>query len=76
MKTTTTNHLSCSIFGHNLERVSKDSHEMICKTCKAKVSMDASTSFDALPFENTEIMSTLQQLYLLKNRFYKRQLSV
>lgn len=76
MKTPTNNDLSCSVFGHNLERVSKDSNETICKTCQSKVATtDYSTSFDALPFDNKEIITTLQELYLLKNRLYKRQLS-
>ena len=75
MKNPTKTDLSCSVFGHNLERVSKSSGLMQCKTCNTKIPIDQSTAFDALPFNNKEIMSTLQQLYLLKNRIYKRQLS-
>lgn len=75
MKNPTNNDLSCSVFGHNLERISKDSDETICKTCKSKVSMNYSNGFESLPFDNKEIMATLQQLYLLKNQLYKRQLS-
>jgi len=75
MKTPTNNDLSCSIFGHNLERISKDSNEMICKTCQSKMTMDHQDKIESFPFKNSEIRETLQQLYLLQNRFSRRQLS-
>ena len=75
MKTTTTNDLSCSVFGHNLERLSKDSHELICKTCKSKVAMDNSDVFETLPLKNESIKTALRQLFLLQNRYSRQKLS-
>ncbi|WCO01838.1 hypothetical protein [Psychroserpens ponticola] len=75
MKTTTTNDLSCSVFGHNLERISKDSHELTCKTCKSKIVIEDSDTFDALPFKNQNIKTALRQLYLLQNRYSPQKLS-
>jgi hypothetical protein len=75
MKTTTNNDLSCSVFGHNLERFSKDSHELICKTCNSKITLDHADKFEALPFKNQNIKTVLRQLYLLQNRCSPQKLS-
>lgn len=75
MKTTTNNDMSCSVFGHNLERLSKDSHELTCKTCKSKIATDTSGKFETLPLKNDNIKTALRQLYLLQNRYLSRQLS-
>ncbi len=75
MKTTTNNNLSCSVFGHNLERLSKDSHELTCKTCKSKIALDTSVKFESLPFKNESIKTALRQLYLLQNRYSPQKLS-
>ena len=75
MKTNTTNQLSCSIFGHNLERSSKDSNEATCKTCKSKITLDDSEKFETLPFKNENIKTALRQLYLLQNRYTPQKLS-
>ncbi|WP_323787597.1 hypothetical protein [Psychroserpens sp.] len=75
MKTTTNNDLSCSIFGHNLERLSKDSHELSCKTCKSKITLDNNDNFETLPFKNENIKTTLRQLFLLQNRYSSQKLS-
>ncbi|WP_456442803.1 hypothetical protein [Psychroserpens sp.] len=75
MKTTTNNDLSCSVFGHNLERLSKDSHELTCKTCKAKIANDNNEKNEALPFKNESIKTALRQLYLLQNRYSPQKLS-
>ena len=75
MKTTTNNNLSCSVFGHNLERLSKDSHELTCKTCKSKIALDPSDKFESLPFKNESIKTALRQLYLLQNRYSPQKLS-
>ncbi|MBR9846739.1 MAG: hypothetical protein GYB35_11855 [Algicola sp.] len=75
MKTITTNDLSCSVFGHNLERLSKDSHELTCKSCKSKITMDDSDIFEALPLKNENIKTALRQLFLLQNRYSRRKLS-
>ena len=75
MKTITTNDLSCSVFGHNLERLSKDSQELTCKSCKSKVTMDDSDIFEALPLKNENIKTALRQLFLLQNRYSRRKLS-
>lgn len=74
MKTPTNNGMSCSVFGHNLERI-PNSNEMICKSCQTKMAIDHQDKIEAFPFKNSEIKATLQQLYLLQNRFSRRQLS-
>jgi len=75
MKTTTNNDLSCSVFGHNLERLSKDSHELTCKTCKSKISIDDGGKFEALPLKNENIKTALRQLFLLQKRYSTQKLS-
>jgi hypothetical protein len=75
MKTTTTNDLSCSVFGHNLERLSKDSNELKCKTCNSNIVMDNSDKFETLPLKNENIKTALRQLFLLQNRYSRRKLS-
>lgn len=72
---TTTNDLSCTVFGHNLERLSKNSHELTCKTCKSKIAMDHYDVLDAIPLKNENIKTTLRQLFLLQNRYSRRKLS-
>ncbi|WP_033959378.1 hypothetical protein [Psychroserpens jangbogonensis] len=75
MKTTTNNDMSCSVFGHNLERLSKDSHELTCKTCKSKIAIDDSGKFETLPLKNENIKTALRQLFLLQNRYSPQKLS-
>lgn len=75
MKTTTTNDLSCSVLGHNLERLSKASNELTCKTCKSKITMDNSDVFESLPLKNENIKTALRQLFLLQNRYSRQKLS-
>ncbi|WP_040252611.1 hypothetical protein [Psychroserpens mesophilus] len=75
MKTTTTNDLSCSVFGHNLERLSKDSYELTCKTCQSKITLDNGETFETLPLKNDTIKTALRQLFLLQNRYSRQKLS-
>ena len=75
MKTTTNNDLSCSVFGHNLERLSKYSHELSCKTCKSKIAIDNNGKFEALPLKNENINTALRQLFLLQKRYSHQELS-
>lgn len=77
MHTTTTNELSCSVFGHNLERssmASVNSHELICKTCHSNVSVSDDGEFNILPFKNREINTALRQLFILKSQYLHRQI--
>lgn len=74
MKPTTRNELSCSVFGHNLERLSKDSHELTCKTCNSKIAIDNSGKFETLPLKNESIKTALRQLFLLQNRHSTQRL--
>ncbi|MEY8849596.1 hypothetical protein AB9K26_12320 [Psychroserpens sp. XS_ASV72] len=76
MKTIPTSELSCSVFGHNLERVSKYSSELVCKTCHSKVSVDQTGKFDTLPVKNQELKTALRQLFLLQNRLSNREFSI
>ena len=75
MKTTTNTDLSCSVFGHNLERLSKDSHELTCKTCKSKIAIDNNGKFETLPLKNENIKKALRQLFLLQKRYSHQELS-
>ncbi|MCD2258442.1 hypothetical protein [Psychroserpens luteolus] len=78
MQTTSNNELSCSVFGHNLERsslISKDNHELTCKTCHSKVMIGDHGEFNALPYKNRDINTTMRQLFLLKNRRFHHPIS-
>ncbi|WP_431132808.1 hypothetical protein [Psychroserpens mesophilus] len=75
MKITANNDLSCAVFGHNLERLSKDSHELTCKTCKSKITIDNSDTYETLPLKNENIKTALRQLFLLQNRYSRQKLS-
>lgn len=78
MQTTTTNELSCSVFGHNLERssmASDNSHDLTCKTCQSKVSVSDDGEFNMSPFKNREIDTALRQLFILKSQYLHRQAS-
>ncbi|MCB0382472.1 MAG: hypothetical protein KDD05_04020 [Psychroserpens sp.] len=75
MKTNTINDFSCAVFGHNLERLSKDSQELTCKTCKTKITMDNSDVFEALPLKNENIKTALRELFLIQNRYSRQKIS-
>ena len=75
MKTTTKNELSCSVFGHNLERLSKDSHELTCKTCNSKIAIDNNGTFEMLPLKNENIKTALRQLFFLQKKYSPSVLS-
>lgn len=79
MQTTTTNELQCSVFGHNLERTSMTSqsnHQLTCKTCNTKVSVNDTGEFNTLPFKNKDINTALRQLFILKSQYSREQFSV
>ncbi len=79
MQTNRTNELSCSVFGHNLERSSVASHtnrQLVCKTCNSNVSVTEDGDFNMLPFKNRDIKTALRQLFILKNQNSNRQFSV
>ncbi|WP_298901331.1 hypothetical protein [uncultured Psychroserpens sp.] len=78
MQTTTTNDLSCSVFGHNLERSTEPSayrNELTCKTCHSKVAVNDQGEFRTLPYKNRDINTALRQLFLLKNQYFRRKIS-
>lgn len=79
MQTSTTNELSCSVFGHNLERsslTSKETHELICKTCKSKVSVNDPDEYNMLPIKNRKISTALRQLFLLNTQYSHKSISI
>lgn len=79
MKTTTTNELPCSVFGHNLESSSsgeKHSKVLVCKSCKSKISIDTNGEFESLPIKNKAIKVALRQLFLLESQYSRRPFSV
>ncbi|MEH6536679.1 MAG: hypothetical protein V7719_09815 [Psychroserpens sp.] len=79
MQTNTTNELSCSVFGHNLERSSMtipSNDELTCKTCNSKISVSDSGEFEVIPFKNRDINTALRQLFLLNNQCSRKQFSV
>ncbi len=79
MQTSTTNELSCSVFGHNLERSSlapKETHELICKTCKSKVFVNATDEYNILPIKNRKISTALRQLFLLNTQYSHQRISI
>jgi len=78
MKTNTTNELSCSVFGHNLERSSMataSKNELICKTCHSKVLANEDGEFDIMPFKNKDVHRALKQLFILKSQHSRVQFS-
>jgi len=82
MKLTTSNHLSCAVFGHNLEPLSKRfyngsaSNVFVCSSCQAKMTVDDYGDFEELPYKNAQIKTALRQLFLLNRRAASSQLSV
>ena len=78
MQTTTTQELTCAVFGHNLERYSSNdlnSHELICKTCQSKVLVDNNGEFDELPYKNRSINDAFKRLFLLKSQYSRQHIS-
>ena len=78
MQTVTTNKLSCSVFGHNLERSSNPSHTahiLICKTCSTEISVNNHGEFDTHPIKNRQLISVIKQHFILKNRSLRHQFS-
>ena len=79
MRSNSTNELSCSVFGHNLERMSattQNNSEFTCKTCHSKILVGEHGEFDVFPFQNQDIKTALRQLFILKNQYAQRELSV
>jgi DNA-directed RNA polymerase subunit RPC12/RpoP len=79
MQTNATNELSCSVFGHNLERssmASQANQELTCKTCNSKILVSDDGEFNVHPFRNRDISVALRQLFVLKNQQSARSLSV
>nr|WP_321233706.1 hypothetical protein [uncultured Psychroserpens sp.] len=46
-------------------------HELTCKTCNSKVSINAGGEFNTSPFKNGDIKTALRELFILKNQFYR-----
>ncbi|MBR9913646.1 MAG: hypothetical protein GYB32_02270 [Algicola sp.] len=76
MQTYTTNELSCSVFGHNLE-CSTMSHQkrFTCKTCQAIVHVDDHGNFDSFPIHNHDIKTAIKQLFVLSHQYWRKQIS-
>ncbi len=71
MKSSLTNELSCSVFGHNFYRsksLSLNKSELTCSCCHIKVATDNNGDFNELPYANTEIYKVLRQLFVLQKR--------
>ncbi len=78
MKSSLTNELSCSVFGHNFYRskpLSQNKAELICSCCHTKVSTDSNGDFEELPSSNTEIHKALRQLFLLRKQVSNYKIS-
>lgn len=78
MQTITSNELSCSVFGHNLERSSDPAHaghKLICKACCAEISVSDQGEFDTHPIKNSRLIFAIKQHFILKNRSLRHQLS-
>ncbi len=82
MKTSTSNVLSCAVFGHNLEPMSKSnaytehSEIFVCSSCHKKMIVDTSGDFEELPYKNDQIKTALRQLFLLNRRSNEGQFSI
>lgn len=78
MHTPTSNKLSCSLYGHNLERSSntaKNAHKLRCKTCSAEIPVSIDGEFDAHPIKNRRLISALKDYVFLKNSRLGQRLS-
>lgn len=78
MNNYTSNSLTCSVYGHNLERSnmpSEAAHKLICKTCHAEIQVNDYGEFDAHPIKNKRLISALKSYFTLKNNPIHRQLS-
>ncbi|WP_460220250.1 hypothetical protein [Psychroserpens sp. MEBiC05023] len=74
----TTNELSCSVFGHNLERSpmsTGNAHQLICKTCQSRVPVDNQGEFESTSFNNKNLQKTLRQLFILKHQYSRERIS-
>ena len=82
MKPTNATHLSCAVFGHNLEPLARHfdsaqaSNVFICSSCRTKKVMDASGDFEELPYKNSHLKTALRQLFILNRRHGQGQLSM
>jgi len=79
METTKSNHLSCAVFGHNLEPLSQATNApnvFICSSCKIKMVMSLSGDFEELPYKNNQIASALRRLFLLKRKSHTTKFSI
>lgn len=78
MKPTSPKSLPCAIFGHNYIRTKTNldhSIELTCVHCDMVVETDPKGNFDAHTVSNDQIKETLEELYKLKQRFYKIKVS-
>jgi hypothetical protein len=78
MKTLTNNKLLCSIFGHNLKYTSKKSrnaHVISCANCQSQQDDRDLDSLAMYPFENKEIRTALQELFILQSQYSRRHIS-
>ncbi len=78
MKPTSPKPLPCAIFGHNYIKTKTNidhSIELTCVHCDTVVVTDHKGNFDAHTVSNNQIKDTLQELYRLKQRFYKIKVS-
>lgn len=78
MKPTSPKTLPCAIFGHNYIRTKTNidhSIELTCVHCDMVEVTDHKGNFDAHTVSNNRIKETLEELYKLKQRFYKIKVS-
>ncbi|MFD2915200.1 hypothetical protein [Psychroserpens luteus] len=76
---TTTSKLLCSVFGHNLKYTSKKAkkaHVLSCATCQSKQDDSDLDSLHMYPFENKEIRTALQELFILQSQYSRKHISV
>ncbi|WP_040279447.1 DUF1660 family phage protein [Psychroserpens damuponensis] len=76
---TSTSKLLCSVFGHNSKQTSttaKKARGLSCASCKSKQIDSDFERLDMFPFENKEIKTALQELFILKIQHTRKHISV
>ena len=78
MKPTSTKTLPCAIFGHNYVKSKTNTDytiELTCSHCKTIVVTDSHGNFENHTVYNSQITTSLQELYLLTRRVLKAKVA-
>lgn len=74
MHSTTSDNISCLIFGHNYykpKKSNKNEDQLVCKNCKTQIEVDYHGNFDTSATKDKAFETSLRKLFLLR-----RQLSI